>query len=351
MGGRGKMTAKKDRKKIINHINDAVNSGASKKKACKITGFTLRTIQRWENNPEGDKRPDFKRKSPQALNEEEKDKIIEVCTQDEYKDMSPNTIVPVLAEKGEYYGSESSFYRVLRATGLLKHRSDCKPAKSHKKPLELTATGPNQVWSWDITYLKTRINGVFYYLYLFMDVWSRMIVGWTVEENEDGDIASEVIKRICKEQGIKSIVLHADNGGPMKCGTMLATLQWLGVVPSYSRPKVSNDNPYSESLFKTLKYRPSFPNKFNSIEEAEAWVVEFIKWYNEEHHHSGIKYVTPEQRHYLEDVSILLKRQETYILAKSKRPDRWSGNIRNWDPIKEVYLNKKIEEITIRNAA
>jgi len=351
LGGRGKMTTKKDRKKIIGYINDAVNKGARKNKACEIIGLKLRTIQRWGKNPDGDRRPYFKRILPQALNEEEKDKIIEVCTQNEYKDMSPNIIVPLLAEKGEYYGSESSFYRVLREKDLLKHRSDCKPAKPRNKPPELKATGPNQVYSWDITYLKTSIKGVFYYLYLFMDVWSRMIVGWTIEENEDGEIASKVIKRICKEQGIKSVYLHADNGGPMKCGTMLATLQWLGVVPSFSRPKVSNDNPFSESLFKTLKYRSSFPNKFDSLKEAEAWVEEFVKWYNEEHHHSAIKYVTPKQRHYGEDISILQRRKATYIVAKNKRPDRWSRNIRNWNQIKEVYLNKRIEAIAVRTAA
>lgn len=345
------MTAKEEREKIIKYINEAVDSGARKKEACKITGLTPRTIERWEKDPDGDKRPDFNKISPQALSEEEKDKIIEVCTQNEYKDMSPNTIVPLLAEKGEYHGSESSFYRVLKAIGLLKHRSDCRVSEQRNKPAELKATGPNQVYSWDITYLKTPIKGVFYYLYLFMDVWSRMIVGWTVEENEDGEIASEVIKRICREQGIKSIYLHADNGGPMKCGTMLATLQWLGVVPSFSRPQVSNDNPFSESLFKTLKYRASFPKNFKSLDDAIAWVKLFVKWYNEEHHHSAIKYVTPKQRHYGKDITILLRRKETYIAAKNKRPDRWSGNIRNWNRIEEVFLNKQIEEIKIRKVA
>ena len=345
------MTVKKARDEIIKHINEAVTGGAREKEACKIIGLTMRSIQRWKKNPDGDKRPDFKRISSRALTDEEKEKVIKICNKNEYKDLSPNQIVPILAGKGEYYASESTFYRILRAIGLLKHRNDCKPAEPRNKPDELKATGPNQVWSWDITYLKTDIKGVFYYLYLFMDVWSRMIVGWTVEENEDGEIASKVIKKICREQGIKSIYLHADNGGPMKCGTMLATLQWLGVVPSFSRPQVSNDNPFSESLFKTLKYRPSFPKKFKSLDEVIAWIKLFVKWYNEEHHHSAIKYVTPKQRHYAEDVSILVKRQATYIAAKNKRPDRWSGNIRNWDQIEEVYLNKQIEEIKIRKVA
>jgi transposase InsO family protein len=285
------------------------------------------------------------------LSVEEKNKVIEICNSNVYKDLSPNEIVPILAENGEYYASESTFYRILRAIGLLNHRSDCKVSEPRNKPDELKATGPNQVLSWDITYLKTCIKGIYYYLYLFMDIWSRMIAGWTVEGNEDGEIASKVIRKICREKGIDKIYLHADNGNPMKCGTMLATLQWLGVVPSFSRPHVSNDNAFSESLFKTMKYRPAFPKDFNSLDEARAWVETFVKWYNEEHHHSGIKYVTPCQRHYGEDISILLKRKETYIAAKNKRPDRWSGNIRNWDRVEEVVLNKRIEEIKIRIAA
>jgi len=336
------MTLKEERNNITACVNKAIEHGARKDQACKIIGLNVRTIQRWQKNPEGDQRPEFKRVSSKALTDEEKNKIVEICNSNEYKEMTPNEIVPILAEKGEYYASESTFYRVLREKGLLAHRSDCKSPNSVKKPDELKATGPNQVWSWDITYLKTYIRGIYYYLYFFMDVWSRIIVDWTVEESEDGEIAAEKIKNICREKGIKMIYLHSDNGGPMKCGTMLATLQGLGVVPSFSRPHVSNDNPFSESLFKTMKYVPSFPKEFKSLEEAIAWVEKFVKWYNEEHHHSAIKYVTPKQRHYGEDIAILLKRKETYIAARNKRPDRWSGDIRNWDRIEEVYLNKKI---------
>jgi putative transposase len=345
------MTVKEERDNITACVNEAVEQGARKEQACKIIGLTARTIQRWQKNPYGDQRLEFKRVSSKALTHEEKDRIVEICNSSEYKDMTPNEIVPILAEKGEYYASESTFYRVLREKGLLTYRSDCKPANSVNKPDELKATGPNQVWSWDITYLKTCVRGIYYYLYLFMDVWSRLIVGWTVEEFEDGEIAAEKIKNICREKGIKTIYLHSDNGGPMKCGTMLATLQGLGVVPSFSRPHVSNDNPFSESLFKTMKYVPSFPKEFKSFKEATAWVEKFVKWYNEEHHHSGIKFVTPMQRHIGDDDAILQKRKETYIAARNSRPDRWSGNIRNWDRIEEVYLNKKIEQTKIKEAA
>jgi len=345
------MTTLYERKKIMGYINEGLTNGARKEQVCKLIGLPIRTIQRWEIDLIGDKRPVTEHKSPIALSDAEKDKIIKICNSNEYKDMNPNEIVPILAERGEYYASESSFYRVLKERGLLQHRSECKSPKARKAPDELKATGPNQVWSWDITYLKTKIKGVFFYLYLFMDVWSRKIVGWTVEEIEDGNIASETISRICNEKKISSIYLHSDNGGPMICGTMLATLQRLGVVPSFSRACVSNDNPYSESLFKTMKYVPSYPKEFKSIENAIAWVEKFVKWYNEEHHHSGIKYVTPDERHNAEDIFILHKREKTYLAARERNPKRWSGNIRNWNHIKEVVLNKKVERINLHKVA
>lgn len=351
MGGRGQMTLNPERNDIISYMKDGTSKGARKEQICKIIGINIRTIQRWEKNQGGDRRPDSKHKSPIALSEKEKDSIIKICTSDEYKDMNPNVIVPLLAEKGIYIASESSFYRVLRERGLLNHRSECKPPKPRKAPDELKATGPRQVFSWDITYLKTKIRGIFFYLYLFMDVWSRKIVGWTVEEFEDGNVASSVISEICKQEKIDSVYLHSDNGGPMTCATMLGTLQRLGVVPSFSRARVSNDNAYSESLFKTLKYVPAYPGQFNSIEEASKWVETFVEWYNTKHRHSGIKYVTPNERHLKADIEIMKKRKRTYIAARKKNPGRWSKNIRNWDYIEEVILNKRKENIKMLKAA
>jgi len=345
------MTTLQDRKVILNYISESIGKKVRKEQICEMLDISIRTIQRWENDSIGDQRPLAEHKSPIALSDAEEDKIIELCNSKEYRDMNPNIIVPILAEKGEYYASESTFYRILKKRGLLQHRSECKPAKPRKAPDELKATGPNQVWSWDITYLKTAVKGVFFYLYLFMDIWSRKIVGWTVEEYEDGEIASAVISRLCKEYGILSIYLHADNGGPMKCGTMLATLQNLGVVPSFSRARVSNDNPFSESLFKTMKYVPAYPKEFKSINDAREWVESFVNWYNTEHHHSGIKFVTPEERHNCKDILKLQKRKETYMVARNMNPKRWSGKIRNWDHIGEVVLNKKIEKIKFKKIA
>ena len=345
------MTSYKERVQIIFDIDIAIKDGARLKPCCDIVGLSVRAIQRWRSNEGGDKRPTAKRSSPRTMTEEEKDKIIEVCNSNEYKDKTPNEIVPMLAEKGVYIASESTFYKVLRERQLLKHRSNSKPSVKRKKPDELIAHGPLQVLSWDITYLKTSVKGMFFYLYLFMDVWSRQIVGWTVEDCESGDLASKTIKRICEENNINESNLHSDNGSPMKCATMLATLQNLGVVPSFSRPSVSNDNPYSESLFKTLKYCPAYPGKFETIDEARTWVHKFVTWYNTEHRHSGIKFVTPEQRHKGIDKKILMKRKETYIKARKRNPHRWARNIRNWDYVEEVALNKEPEKIELKKIA
>lgn len=353
MGGRGEMTPLNEQEKILGYIKESIQEGARKTKVCDFLQIPIRTVQRWENKPEGDKRPQAKHISPISLTEAEKDEIVEICSKDEYKDMNPNEIVPILAQNGKYIASESTFYRVLRERGLLKNRSNSKPGTPRNAPDELKATEPNQVWSWDITYLKTTINGIFFYLYFFMDVWSRKITGWTVEYKEDGKIASRKISEICKENKIKkdNTNLHSDNGPAMKSGTMLATLAHLGVVPSFSRARVSNDNAYSELLFKTLKYVPEYPKQFNSIEDARKWVEKFVYWYNNEHHHSGIDYVTPEERHSGKDKKLLEKRKETYRKAKQANPKRWSGKIKNLDYKKEVILNKKKDIIKLNKAA
>jgi transposase InsO family protein len=265
-----------------------------------------------------------------------------MANSDEFGALSPNQIVPVLAERGQYLASESTFYRILRAANQLQHRQASRPAKPPQQPKALTATAPNQLYSWDITYLPTTIRGVFFYLYLFMDVYSRKIVGWQVYECESSDWAAEIVRDIVCREGISrdQVTLHSDNGGPMKGATMLATLQALGILPSFSRPAVSNDNPYSEALFKTLKYRPEYPAKpFADLNQARLWVTGFVAWYNHQHRHSAIQYVTPHQRHSGQEVTILQQRQQVYEAAKKRHPERWQGKTRSWDPVTVVYLN------------
>ncbi len=250
----------------------------------------------------------------------------------------------MLADEGIYLASESSFYRILNAHDLLAHRGNSK-AKRRKcaKPRALVAMKANQVWSWDITYLKTSVAGQYYYLYMVMDIYSRKIVGWTVQYQENSEHAKALMLQAAEDESINpgQVTLHSDNGSPMKGATLLATLQNLGVATSFSRPSVSNDNAYSESLFKTLKFNHTYPkNGFESIEDARLWAEEFVIWYNTEHLHSGIKFVTPEQRHMGLDKEILMKRKEVYNSARNRHPERWSGEIKNWEHQAEVILNR-----------
>ena len=317
-------------------------SGARRHKACDMLGITVRTLQRWEKEPgEGDRRGGPNTPPANSLSEAEKGLVVSVATSPQFQDLSPAQIVPIMAEDGVYIASEASFYRILREKKMLAHRSSARPA-SHSRPKEYEATGPNQVWTWDITYLKTSVKGQFYYLYLVVDIFSRMIVGWAVHEEESEGLARDLIRQACLRQGVDrdTLVLHSDNGGPMKGATMLATLQWLGIVPSFSRPKVSDDNPYSESLFRTLKYRPTYPSvPFDSLEAADKWVEEFERWYNHKHRHSGIRFCTPASRHYGQEESILARRKEAYEEARKQRPGRWSKGTRNWERITVVRLN------------
>lgn len=310
--------------------------------ACEAMGIGVRTFERWSKNPDGDQRRGPVTEPANKLSPEERERVIELANSKECRDKSPAQIVPQLADKSVYVASESTFYRILKAEGMNAHRLKAKPRK-HVRPPELKASGPNQVWSWDITYLQSQVSGIFFYLYLVVDVYSRKIIGFEVKEEQTADYAAAMISRLCMEEGVEreQLKLHSDNGKPMKGATMLATLQRLGVVPSFSRPHVSDDNAYSESLFRTLKYSTKYPSQpFATTGSASEWLTKFTRWYNEEHLHSGIKFVTPSSRHNGEDAAILDHRSKIYEAAKAKQPNRWSGAIRNWKKIKVVYLNR-----------
>ncbi len=328
--------------RILGLVAEAVDAGARQQPACKIIGVSDRTLERWRVKDIGDDQRHGPKTTPgNKLSEVERKRVLEVVNSPEYRSLSPKQIVPRLADQGTYIASESSMYRILAAAGQNAHREPSKPRKRHK-PNEYVAHGPLEVFSWDITYLRSAVRGEYYYLYLVMDIWSRKIVGWRVERTESMDYSSELITSICAALGVdpEGIVLHSDNGGPMKGSTMLATLEVLGIVASFSRPRVSDDNPFSEALFRTLKYRPWFPNRpFQSLEEARLWVSAFVDWYNDEHLHSSIGYVTPNDRHAGRDVKILAKRREVFEQARRRHPDRWSGAIRNLDRIEVVELN------------
>jgi putative transposase len=349
---RGQLTSSPRRLTIVNLLNEAISAGARQKPACEVIGLSVKTLQRWslEANTE-DGRIGAMHSPQNKLSPLERQRILTVSSEVEFAHLSPSQIVPRLADKGIYIGSESSIYRILKAEKQLKHRSRSKPTRTIIKPKALTAVGPNQVYTWDITYLPTSVKGSFFYLYLVLDIFSRKIVGWQVHSEELSALAADLMTDICLREKVKrhQVTLHSDNGSPMKGATMLATLQELGVMPSFSRPSVSNDNPYSESIFRTLKYRPEYPEKaFKDIDDARKWVSEFERWYNDEHRHSGIKFVTPSQRHQGIDNDILLNRVNVYKKAKAQNPTRWTSEIKNWVRIKAVNLNPGKVNIDIK---
>ena len=245
---------------MLTLIDEAVEAGARLCAACDVLDLSTRTMQRWRNLNGGDDQRHGPNTVPaNKLSAAERKKVIMVATSPEFRDLSPKQIVPTLADQDQYVASESTIYRVLHAEDMMKHRASSRPP--HKRPHALSATAPNQVYSWDITYIRAPIRGAFFYLYLFLDIFSRKIVGWRVEEEENTEHSSELLTWICDVEGVDrdKVTLHSDNGGPMKGALMVATMQKLGVTPSFSRPRVSNDNPYSESLFRTVKYRPAIP--------------------------------------------------------------------------------------------
>jgi putative transposase len=330
------------RSEMLTSVDVCVEAGASQAAACAIACISPRTLQRWRLLPTlEDRRHGPDTVSGHALTKEEQEKIVEVAASTEFRDKSPHQIVPILADRGEWVASESSFYRVLKLSEMLTHRDKSRPKSVHR-PKALEATEPNQVFSWDITYLLSTLRGQYFYLYMFLDIFSRKVVGWRVHERESMDLSSLLLTEICENERIDKnrLSVHSDNGGAMKGATMLVTMQKLGIMPSFSRPSVSNDNPFSESLFKTLKYCPQYPSKpFESIEQANQWVAQFVEWYNGQHLHSGIKFVTPNARHEGADVAILENRTRVYKQAKLNNPQRWSKEVRNWDRIHTVKLN------------
>lgn len=344
------MTPAQDRRQIIALIDEALAAGARPITACAEFGLHPRTLRRWRDTDGAvceDGRPTAERPAPfNKLDDEERDRIVATCNDPEFASLPPSQIVPRLADQNIYIASESSFYRVLQERGQNHRRGRSRPPARRKPPTSFAATGPCEVWSWDITWLPGPILGSFFYLYLIVDIFSRKIVGWEVHERETADFAAQVLRRAVRaEQCLTSpLVLHADNGSPMKGATMKATMEQLGVTASFSRPRVSNDNPFSEALFRTCKYRPEWPPRgFATIEAARAWVQEFVTWYNIEHRHSAIRFVTPDARHRGEDRALLERRHRVYQSARAERPDRWSRHTRNWTPIDTVWLNPERE--------
>jgi transposase InsO family protein len=343
-----------DRQNIAQDVNEAHKAGARLSQACEEAGIDVRTLQRWKATDgltSGDGRPKAVRPTPaHALSPEERAQVLAVANEPRFADMPPARIVPALADEGVYIASESTFCRILRTHGQNARRGRAKAPRASRPPTTHVATAPRQVWSWDMSFLPAEIVGRWFYLYLILDIYSRKIVGWEVHETDDADHAAHLVHRTALAEGIHAMaekpVLHGDNGATLKATTVLAMLHWLGVKPSYSRPRVSDDNAFVESLFRTAKYRPEFPTKgFVDIAHARAWAADFVRWYNTAHFHSGIRYVSPADRHAGRDHEILAARHAVYTAARERNPSRWSGATRNWAPIGAVTLNPERETV------
>jgi putative transposase len=355
------LTAAEDRRKALEILDAAMAAGARAREVAALLGVGLTTLQRWRRQFAGDgdgldRRKGSPRLVSHRLTDEERQRILLTCNEPEFAALPPGQIVPILADRGLYIGSERSFYRVLHAHGQAHRRGRSRPPQEPRPVPRLEARGPNELWSWDITYLPTSVRGVWLYLYLVIDVWSRKIVVWDVADREDAQIAADLVGMACLRERIgkgrrQPLVLHADNGNAMRAATLESRLEELGVLRSFSRPRVSNDNPYSESLFRTAKYRPDYPRRpFASKEEACRWVASFVDWYNDRHRHSGIKFVTPQQRHSGQAVAICRHRAAVYEQARKRNSRRWSRSTRCWRQPEVVWINPPPSENDITPA-
>jgi len=354
------MIGLEDRQQLAQDIEAAHAAGARLSAACELAGVSVRTLQRWragEGLQSGDGRPNAVRPAPtHALTPEERQRLLAVANEPRFADMPPARIVPMLADEGVYLASESSFSRVLRAAGQNCHRGRAKAPRAIRPPTTHVATAPRQLWCWDMTYLPAAVLGRWFYLYLILDVYSRKVVGFEVHDSDSAEHAAHLARRTALAEGVHAMadkpVLHGDNGSTFKATTVLAMLHWLGVKPSYSRPRVSDDNAFVESLFRTAKYRPEFPARgFVDLQDARRWAANFVHWYNHEHRHSGIRYVSPAQRHAGADGDILARRDAVYLQARERHPRRWARHTRNWSPIEFVTLNPERERAARAGAA
>ena len=348
------MTRLEDRQILVRDVEQARADGARLAPSCALAGIDARTLRRW-GLIQGDRRPDAARPIPShALSEAEHARIIEIANEPRFAETPPARIVPALADEGIYIASESSFHRVMRAHGQMNRRGRAQPPRTSRPPTTHIASRPGDIWCWDVTFLPAQIQGRWFYLYLILDLYSRKIVGFEVHDTDSADHAAHLARRTALAEGVHAKpvrpVLHGDNGATLKATTVLAMLHWLGIKPSYSRPRVSDDNAFAEALFRTAKYRPEFPLKgFVDLDSARQWAARFVQWYNQEHRHSGIRYVTPAQRHAGQDGPVLAARHAVYQDARQRNPQRWSGSTRNWKPVGAVTLNPE-RDIIIRAA-
>jgi putative transposase len=294
--------------------------------ACRQLGLPRSTYYR-------SKRPRLRRqeqpkrlakKSGRALSQTERAHVRDLLNSDRFCDASPRQVYARLLDEGRYVCHWRTMYRILAEHDEVRERRNQLRRPRYKKP-ELLARGPNELWSWDITKLRGPAKWTYFYLYVILDVYSRYVVGWMIAPAEQATLAKELIETTCERQGIArdGLIIHSDRGPSMRSKTVAQLLADLGVEKSHSRPYVSNDNPYSEAQFKTMKYRPDYPSRFGSIEDARQWARRFFRWYNQEHYHSGLALMTPQVVHYGEAERVRRQRQQVLSTAYSGHPERF----------------------------
>jgi putative transposase len=264
--------------------------------ACRVLGLNRSTVYARKKPRKACKSESSHRDRPQprALSEAERQAVLSVLSSDGYCDQPPGEVYQALLEQGHYLCSVSTMHRILRANEAHGERRHQRPPQTHAVP-HLAARGPNEVWTWDITKLATNRRGVYLNLYLVMDLYSRYIVAWMVSRKENGALAQQLMREAIGRYELERLTIHQDRGSPMIAQCYLDLMGELGATCSHSRPRVSNDNPFSESQFKTLKYQPDFPRRFEGIAQARLWLEDYVSWYNGSHHHSGLAGYTPEQ--------------------------------------------------------
>jgi putative transposase len=295
------------------------------KRACEVLNVSRSRVYR-ERQPKADPAP---RPTPaHALSPAEKAEVREVLNSERFMDQAPRQVYATLLDEGDYLCHWRTMYRILSAHDEVRERRLIRRHPTYKKP-ELVAEGPNEVWSWDITWLRGPQKLEKYPLYTVLDIFSRYVVGWMIAEVESSELAKQLIAETARKQGIEpeQLTLHADNGSPMKGKPLSQLLVDLGITKSHSRPHTSDDNPFSEAQFKTMKYRPDYPDRFASIDESRIWARRFFGWYNDEHYHSGLNLMTPASVHHREAVAVQAQRQSVMVAAFDAYPERFRAGM------------------------
>lgn len=321
-------------------------------RSCQILGVPRSSVYRHRAGvQQPPQTPSKDRRLPtRALNEHERTEVLNVLNSERFQDASPRQVWAKLLDEGTYLCSWRSMYRILEAHDQVRERRNVLTHPPYQKP-ELLAEAPNQLWSWDITKLRGPVKWTYFYLYVLLDIFSRFVVGWMVARQESATLAQELIEQSCHNQEVdpQQLTIHSDRGGPMTAKSLALLLSDLGVTKSHARPHVPNDNPYSEAQFKTMKYRPDYPDRFGEIQDVRGWTRAFFSWYNFDHHHTGLGLMTPAMVHYGQAIHVHKARQQVLEAAFQAHPERFVRGLPTAPALPEaVWINKPKNQAVVQ---